>query len=282
MNKIWVGIYGILPKELKHFVGQSEIFRGIRYLLLKRHGVFKETNTYIDRVYGNTRVRFYFFASFNTAMKAKERGVESTLLRHSIELCSRFRNRQNDLTVLDIGANFGYLSLVWGQTVAKQGTVYAFEPNPHVFVSFHKSVVQNNMESIIKVQNTAVGSQIGSVTLYLNNTTSNVMQNVGTMTKSKMDSITIDMTSVDSFIKINELSRCDLIKIDVDGIELDILKGCITTIAEFKPIFIVETNDDLRIIDFFMERDYRILDMELKNYVAGTHLPINIFCVPKD
>jgi hypothetical protein len=88
------------------------------------------------------------------------------------------------------------------------------------------------------------------------------------------------MITLDSFAKRNEIERCDLVKIDVDGIELDILKGAIQLIEKYKPIFIVETNGNVQILDFFGNIEYQILNMQLKPFQPGNKLPANIFCVP--
>ena len=51
-------------------------------------------------------------------------------------------------------------------------------------------------------------------------------------------------------------------------------------IKKAQPIFIVETNNDNRIIEFFKEQDYSILNMKLKPISEG-EIPVNVFCLPK-
>jgi hypothetical protein len=72
------------------------------------------------------------------------------------------------------------------------------------------------------------------------------------------------------------------VKIDVDGIKLDILMGATELIKKLKPIFTVETNGYKKIIDFFHKLDYQILDMKLNPIQSGNQLPPNIFCIPKN
>ena len=68
-------------------------------------------------------------------------------------------------------------------------------------------------------------------------------------------------------------------RLEVVLIELDILKGSIKTIETLRPIFIVETNNNSEIIDFFTEMNYKVLDMALNTFSSGV-LPPNVFCVP--
>ena len=84
-------------------------------------------------------MNFKFNASIQIASKARHSGIESKLLLNSISL---FGSHASSLTILDIGANFGYLSLVWSQSLCKDGGhVYSFEPNINVFNTFKGSLL---------------------------------------------------------------------------------------------------------------------------------------------
>ena len=80
-------------------------------------------------------------------------------------------------------------------------------------------------------------------------------------------------------MKENNIKACDLIKIDVDGIELDILQGAEKCIRNFKPIVIVELNGEQTIIDFMEKLDYNTLNMKLEP-IKKNELPSNVFFVP--
>lgn len=279
MKHLLVNIYSVLPNSVKRLLIGNVLFKHLVRPVLMQKETYRETFTWVKRSYEGYPVKFKFFAAFKDVIKAKNKGVENTLLNKSIQLIKELKPNYNGLVILDIGANFGYLSMVWAQTIAKRGMVYAFEPNARVYSSFRKSVDANNLDAIIKVENQAVGRSNGKVALYINNTTSNVKANVLNVDEELPLSTNIAMTSIDSFLKSKTLLACDLIKIDVDGIELDILKGSIKTIETLRPIFIVETNNNSEIIDFFTEKNYKVLDMALKMFSSGV-LPPNVFCVP--
>ncbi len=91
----------------------------------------------------------------------------------------------------------------------------------------------------------------------------------------------IKMVSLDLYVVDNNIEKCDLVKIDVDGIEYAILKGAEELIKRFRPTFIVETNGDMKLIEFLENRNYKILDMKLEVYKREDEIPENVFCVPR-
>ncbi len=277
INKIILSLYQILPPKMRNGIGKSVFLKPLRDFFLRPTGSFREAKILVNRDYLDYKVKFFFFASMKIASKAAMGGIENTLLRNSINLLKKHKSVENDAVILDVGANFGFLSLVWANSISKNGKVIAFEPNIGVHNSLIKSIRANNLESAIELKNLAVGNNDGSIDLYLSSTTSNIIQ-AGMRPNNKT---TIEMISLDSFSKRNDIVRCDLVKIDVDGIELDILLGATNLLENCKPIFIVETNSDKRIIDFFQQHEYQILDMELNPLHSGEQLPPNIFCIPK-
>lgn len=275
MKQLLLTVYRRMPLSVKRYLGQQSLLKGVRNRLFRHGNVFKKVKVMIDRQLANYHVQFSFYASIKVAAAAKDKGIETTLLRHSIALLKTYKSHRNDAIILDIGANFGYLSLVWAKTISQAGKVLAFEPNRDVYKAFKSSIDDNRLQTIIHLEQLAVGASSQQITLYLNNTTSNVLQ--GATTSNTYE---LPMVSVDDYLKAHPLDRCDLIKIDVDGIELDILKGSIETLKRFQPIYIVETNDDRRILDFFIAQDYYVLDMTLKLYHTDDPLPLNIFAIP--
>lgn len=276
VNKIILGLYRILPPKMRNGIGQSQLLKPLRDIFLRSHGSYRETKIWVKRDYLGYIVNFHFFASIKVASKAAKSGIENTILRNTIKLIN-LRANENNAIVLDVGANFGYLSLVWANSICQNGMVFAFEPNLNVHNSFKNSIRANKLESNIQLNDLAVGNKEGSVELFLSSTTSNTIQAGIDANHSRH----IEMVTLDSFSKRNGITHCDLVKIDVDGIEMDILLGAIDLIKSCKPIFIVETNGDEKVIDFFNQHDYQILDMKLIPFQYGNQLPPNIFCIPK-
>jgi len=270
-----VYFYNKVPKPTRDKIGKSKFFKWIRDLLLRKNGSYRERTVLIKKDYLDFKMAFKFVASIKDAAKASKYGVENTMIRNSIKLIRKYKSDINDAVIFDIGANFGYLSLVWTQTISQSGKVIAFEPSKNVFNSLSKSIQLNDLKPIVTVENLALGNQCKQIELYLNNTTSNVLK----LDESQRKQM-VQMLRLDDYIAEKKIKRCDLIKIDVDGIEMDILKGSLETLKQLKPLLIVETNNDVEIIDFFTNNNYTVLDEKLEVYKAEDTLPLNVYCVP--
>ncbi|WP_353777919.1 FkbM family methyltransferase [Winogradskyella sp. 3972H.M.0a.05] len=269
MSKLIVYLNRMLPNWLRNL----KIFKAVKSAVYRDDKPYKEINVDVKRTYVDYDVDFKYFGSVNSASRAFERGIENTLLKNVFKL---HKNEENDLVALDVGSNFGYLSMVWSQTLCANGSVFAFEANPHVFESFSKTKSYNNQDNL-NIQNKAVGDENGSCELFISGGTSNT---IASETSPEAKSVVVDMISLDGDETLMNLSKIDFIKIDVDGIELKILQGAKQLIKKFSPLIIVETNDNIEIIRFFQSMDYSIFDMDLKPYKTGDKLPVNIFCKP--
>jgi len=269
--------YKLFPKGLRNKMGKSRMLKPFRDTFFRKKGTYREIKSNIKRQYLNYNVEFEIFASIQVALKAKERGIENTLLRYSIELLKKRRNGNDDYTVFDVGTNFGYLSLVWANSVCENGKVYSFEPHPNLYKSFINSINSNQLNDRIVPENVAIGNYEGTLDINLVSTTANInaINDKNQKTKSKK----VDIITLDNYVEKNDINKCDLIKIDVDGIELEILKGSEKMIRKFQPVVIVETNNDFEIIDFFKQINYKILNMKLEP-IIDKELPLNIFCIP--
>lgn len=269
-----VYLYKKIPKSVRNRIGKTKSLKWLRDFVLRKNGVYKEKIVTLNKTYLEYNINFKFVASIKEASNAVVKGIENTMLSNSILLLRKNNANFDNIIIFDVGANFGYLSLVWAKTVCQKGKVISFEPNLDVFKTLSKSVKINEVEEIIKVANLAVGNENKSIQLYLNDSTSNVLK-----ADASQISQTVDMVRLDDYVMENNITKCDLIKIDVDGIEMDILKGSVNVLRAFKPIFIVETNNNHDIIEFFIQNNYSVFNKNLEVYKPNDKLPPNVYCV---
>ena len=278
MKQIIFKIYQILPRKTVNFLGKIKFLKPLRDFFLKDKNEFKVIKTAISLSYEDHNINFDFIAPIKIAARAKRGGIEYTLINNSIKLFNKYGSKINNARILDVGANFGFLSTVWSQSISREaGQVYSFEPSKNVSEVFKKTIKENNLTAIVKLYKNAVGSKNEFIEINDSGVTSNVLEFENSNEKNLVEMITID-----SFIEAEKIEKMDLFKIDVDGIEYDILKGAESMLRKHMPILIVETNDDIRIIDFCKEMGYQILDMNLIPYEKNTVIPENIFCVKKE
>lgn len=144
--------------------------------------------------------------------------------------------KQED-TFIDVGANIGWLSLVGANAVGINGKVIAFEPVPSTF-EILKSNKELNKFSQITLHQFALGNSEEIVTIYPET------DNRGGASILNHESdcgIEIEVKKLDN-LELN--TKVDVIKIDVEGFELDVLKGAFKTIKKDKPKLIIEHSID--------------------------------------
>ena len=124
--------------------------------------------------------------------------------------------------VIDVGANYGDSSIWWAKTFSCK--VIAFEPLVNVF---------NVLEENIKLND----ANVSAYNLALGNGEEISGNSDGNMFCSGGD-IKLKSEKLDSF----SFERVDLLKIDVEGFEMEVLKGAENTIRQFKPRIIIETH----------------------------------------
>jgi FkbM family methyltransferase len=131
--------------------------------------------------------------------------------------------------VLDVGANLGAYSLLFAQWAGPSGRVYAFEPAPETRLGLQRHVHLNQLASRITVRPEAVSGGQPVVSFRASGLQGD-NRILGEEDTAAAASIHVPATTIDAFCAANGL-RPSFIKIDVEGAELDALRGGRETIA---------------------------------------------------
>jgi FkbM family methyltransferase len=275
MKKLILHLYQMLPPSIVNSIGTAQWLKPLRDKILRSENGAQAITVTVNRDYAPYFVSFKFHAAIRVAAKAKEKGIENTLLRNTISLL-RAKGIAEKAVILDVGTNYGYLSMVWSQTLASNGgKVYSFEPSRGVFRAFQQTIQLNGTRAKnILTENKAVGLHTGNIELYDSGTTSNIIEQ-----ENVKENYLVPMVSIDDYAQSADIQKIDLIKIDVDGIEHEILRGAKNVLMEQKPVLVIETNNDPRIITFCSDLGYQVLDMNLAVYDRKDAIPSNVFCV---
>lgn len=142
---------------------------------------------------------------------------------------------------IDVGANYGIYSATAARFSGDQGVVYAFEPSLHAF-SVLVMNSERNAPSRINMERLAVASITGAGQLSVHRDSSrNVLRRAGEL-GGQTESV--HCIELDRYIAEKQLTRVDLIKVDVEGAEELVLRGAAETIDRFRPVIIFEVNPD--------------------------------------
>ena len=138
-------------------------------------------------------------------------------------------------TVLDIGANIGYYTLISARLVGPLGRVYAFEPDPANFRLLQKNVEANGYANVVLV-NKAVSNKTGKLRLYLN--PANRGDHRVYDSKDGRPSLEIETVALDRFFKPLD-KKIHFIKMDIQGAEALALEGMKGLVGKNKRIKLV-------------------------------------------
>lgn len=138
---------------------------------------------------------------------------------------------------LDIGANMGFYSIGLGLENPKL-RIYAFEPQQGVLQSLERNIEINQLVDRVNVHNVGLSNEIGELKMYIPKFTgsgggsfSNLHADEGEAREVTVQVIPLDQ-KYDGLV--------DLIKIDVEGFELNVILGGINLIKQNKPTIVIE------------------------------------------
>lgn len=145
--------------------------------------------------------------------------------------------------MLDVGANAGYFTLLAASRVGARGRVVAFEPVPGNAEVVRKQCALNQC-SVVTVESLAVGDRDGVATFVQeeNNPNSHLadvrLSHASTRPVRKFD---VQVTTLDSYLLDHSVAP-DVVKVDVEGGEVGVLKGARDVLAARRTRWLVSTH----------------------------------------
>lgn len=152
-------------------------------------------------------------------------------------------------TVLDLGAHIGLFTVFMSRLVGPRGRVLSFEPTPYTCEVLRETIRLNLCESNVEVHQKAVAKKTGCVTFYeWYHDTGEAALNANSLVRTRESSraedprynglrseseISVETVSIDELISPGETVR--LLKIDVEGAEVDVLRGAGRTFVSSQP-----------------------------------------------
>ena len=154
--------------------------------------------------------------------------------------------RKSDI-FLDIGANCGAIAFV-AASIIDDGKVYAFEPAPTIGSRLQANLNLNpHLQDIVKLVPLGLGLSKGQLLYYED------PNYRGNGALQQVTGIPVNVISLDEWVFLEKLEKIDAIKIDVEGMEYEVLLGAKAVLEKFHPLIYLET-----LPIFYQNRDYTI------------------------
>ncbi len=150
-----------------------------------------------------------------------------------------------DGVFVDIGANMGYCSLLMSEKVGEDGKVFAIEPSERDFLRLVDNVSLNELSNV-SVYRLAISDKSGNVKISIAPEERSSLNTLGTAFSNKgieeLRTEDVISTTLDKFVKQEEINKIDVIKMDIEGSEFKALKGARESIEKYRPALIVGVN----------------------------------------
>ncbi len=162
----------------------------------------------------------------------------------SAELAFVERFLKPGMTVLDLGAHHGLYTLLASKVVGSRGKVIAFEPSRREWRALLLHLILNRCSNV-RVERLAVGNEDTEADLFIvkgNQTGCNSLRPPDVRTGTALTRIRV--TRVDDWLEKRKYRQIDFVKLDVEGAELEALKGASRLLEQQpRPLILAEVQD---------------------------------------
>jgi FkbM family methyltransferase len=161
------------------------------------------------------------------------------------------------MTFVDVGANIGYYTVVAARLVGPTGKVHSFEPHARIRAQLQENVSLNDYSNVV-VHGEAMAETSGGVAFFVsavdqNQGLSSILPGSGRQQAQPVPSITLD-----DFMATHP-TRVDLLKMDIEGAEVNVIRGGSRTLAApDAPTIIFEAAELAPVAELLRAHGYRI------------------------
>jgi FkbM family methyltransferase len=185
-------------------------------------------------------------------------------------------------TFVDVGANIGYFSLLASKIVGERGQVFSVEASPTIHRKLQRNISLNKCRNV-RVFNIAASDEEGSLSIYLGNDdnlgATTTVASVAVKSAQKLEAV-VPAKPLPAIIGAENLLRARLIKIDVEGAELSVLRGIGQLLGKFgdDTEWVVEAwadggqgSDTAELLASFRKAGYKLFELP-NDYRVGAYI----------
>jgi len=176
-------------------------------------------------------------------------------------------------TFVDCGANIGYFSVMAGHLVGRRGQVVAIEANPVTRTFLSRNLQLNGFGTIVGC---ALSSSPGELELLVPKAGDvfSSLKSGGLVADDGMERFSVQGRTLDEVVSSVGLTRLDLVKMDIEGAELDVLGSARRVMCELRFVIICEYGSNTWPA-FGSCKDDLLRLLEKRNYRVGVFDPAN-------
>jgi FkbM family methyltransferase len=156
------------------------------------------------------------------------------------------RTLSQGMVFVDGGANDGLYSILAGHYVGHSGRVLAVEPSSRECQRLHANVALNQLDNVL-LEQVALGEEPGESYLAVAGIGREVLNAVlprHTSDSTQAGGESVHVETIDALVRRHGFERVDVIKLDIEGSEVDALLGAKETIRRFRPVMLIEAEED--------------------------------------
>jgi FkbM family methyltransferase len=169
--------------------------------------------------------------------------------------------------VLDVGANYGYYTVLFSKWVGPKGRVYAFEPLPWALTLLDKNLSVNDATKNTIINKFGLGDREGTFSIFKYDWCDSGWSSMKKHGWIPASDTKCRIITLDAYVKKSGIKRVDFIKCDIEGGEFPVFKGARTTLAKFSPAIIFESLKAY-------QKDFNYKPEELYSYLTSLNYDI--------
>jgi FkbM family methyltransferase len=236
MTELFIKKTAALFRRLPHFRGKYRIGTTLARLLISK---WQEPQFFVTLKDGTV---FFIDVRSQTHLAPFWCGTYDSEILHKF---SRLLQPEN--IVLDIGANIGYYSVILAKQLAKiDGKLLAFEPVTANYNVLVQNIKANDLEKTVTTYKIGLGATEETLEIVMTEdgeTGNAVILNDVLKNERRFSNIErIPIQKMDVFAEQNNITRCDFIKIDIEGAEIFFSRGAKQFLSKTQPIIYAEFN----------------------------------------
>jgi FkbM family methyltransferase len=147
-------------------------------------------------------------------------------------------------TMVDVGANIGYFTLLAAHLVGMDGKVIAIEAHPSNFEILLSAIKRNGLEQVVPL-NIGLSDEDGSGQVIMANQSEFANRTASMVPQAGLSGPTVSVRRFDDCISDWKIETIDLLKVDVDGFETKVIRGATESLRSGRiKNLIIELNED--------------------------------------